>query len=187
MTTGSTPADRATALASRWQALQPRERCLVALAAATVLAALLWWVALAPAIGTLRQAAVQREALDAQWQQMARMQQQAEALKAAPKLPQDDALRALEASLKERFGSAAQLTVLAERATVTLKGVPGQALAQWLADARVNARSTPVEARLTRSASTPPAPRAGASASAAAAPSPSAQWDGTLTLSLPPR
>ena len=55
----------------------------------------------------------------------------------------------------------------AQLALVTLAGVPPDALAQWLAQARINARAVPGEARLQRNAA--------------------GQWDGTLVLNLPPR
>jgi len=40
-------------LRARWAALELRERRMVAIAAALVALALLWWVALAPALRTL--------------------------------------------------------------------------------------------------------------------------------------
>ena len=43
---------RAAALQARWKALAPREQSLVLAAAGVALLALLWWVALAPALGT---------------------------------------------------------------------------------------------------------------------------------------
>lgn len=171
MSTATAPNPRA-ALGSAWARLAPRERRLLAMAAAVVGLALLWWLALAPALATLRQAETQSRALDAQWQQMQSLQAEAEALKSSPRMAHDEALRALETSVKQRLGAAAQLSVVGERANLTLKSVPAAALASWLAEARVNARAVPVEARLTR------APGAAGS---------EAQWSGTLSLGLPPR
>ena len=71
-------------------------------AALLVAAALLWWLALAPALATLRQAEVQRPLLDAQWQRMQALQAEAAALKASPRMGQDEALRALETLVKQR-------------------------------------------------------------------------------------
>jgi general secretion pathway protein M len=79
-------------------------------------------------------------------------------------VPADDARQALEASLKP-LGASAQMVVQVERVTVTLKAAAPDALAQWLATARQNARTLPTEARLTRNA-------AGA-------------WDGVVVLQLP--
>ena len=160
-------------LRTRWQTLRPRERSLVTAAATVVVLALLWWVAIAPALKILRQADAQQRSLDTQWQQMQVLAAEAEALQARPKTRYDDAVRTLEASVAQGLGPGARLTIAGERATVTLKGVPASSLGPWLAQARANARAQPVEARLVRSATTP-----GASG---------VTWDGTLVLNLPPR
>ena len=60
-------------LRARWAALAPREQALVAAAVALVALALLWWVALAPALATLRSADAQHRALDNQLQHMRRL------------------------------------------------------------------------------------------------------------------
>jgi general secretion pathway protein M len=122
---------------------------------------------------TLKLAQAQSPQLEAQLQAMRALQAQAQALQAQPKLGRDDALRALESSVRQRLGSSVQFTLQGERATVQLKGASAEALAQWLAQARVNARALPSEARLQRSAS---------AASAAGA-----SWDGSLVLTLPAR
>ena len=152
-----------------WDALAARERALVAGAALLVGLALLWWVAVAPALTTLRTADAQHQALDAQLQTMRALQAEAQALQSQPKVRQDEALRALEASVKP-LGSTAQLGVVGDRATVTLRGATADAVAQWLVQARINARAVPVEARLTRRVVVGPA-----------------TWDGTVVLNLPPR
>ena len=160
-------------LRTRWQALQLRERNLVTFAAMVVLLALLWWVGIAPALKTLRLADDQQRSLDVQWQQMQVLAAEARALQSKPKTRYDDAVRALEASVKQGLGPGAQLNIVGDRATVTLKSVPAAALGTWLAQARANARAIPGEARLVRSATT-----AGASG---------VSWDGTLVLKLPAR
>ena len=151
-------------LQARWNGISRREQHLLLAALALVLGALLWWVALAPALATLRAAEVQHQSLDAQLQQMQRLQQQAKTLQAQPRMAVDDARRVLEASVKQQFGATAQMVVAGERVTVTLKGASADALAQWLAQARLNARAAPTEARLVRSGT--------------------GAWDGTLVLSL---
>lgn len=163
------PSDWQLLLLTRWNLLAPRERAAIALAGAVVLGALLWWVLLGPALATLRQAEAQHQALDAQLQTMRSLQSEAMALQNQPRLSHDDALHALEASVRQRLGASAQLSVSGERATLTLKGADPDALARWLTQARVNARAMPAEARLTRSAGTP------------------ARWDGALVLTLPAR
>jgi general secretion pathway protein M len=166
-------------LQARWDALAGRERLLLSLAAAVVLASALWWLALAPALATLRAADAQHRALDAQLQQMQSLQAQAVALQSQPKLGGDDAQRTLEALLKQKLGASAQMSVIGDRASITLKGANADALAQWLTQARINARAVPSEVRLVRNA----APLAGAAGASAG----NAVWDGTLVLNLPAR
>ncbi|MBK6614201.1 type II secretion system protein GspM [Ottowia sp.] len=168
----SRQADAPDKLASAWTGLQARERRLVALAAAVIGLALLWWLGLSPALATLRAAPAQRAALQAQAQQMQRLQREAEALQALPRLGRDEALRALESAARQRLGATGQLSVVGDRANVALKATPAQDLADWLADARANARAAPVEARLTRAGDR--------------APGAPVLWSGTLSLGLPP-
>jgi general secretion pathway protein M len=174
-------------LQARWDALAGRERLLLLLAATVVVAAALWWLALAPALATLRAADAQHRALDAQLQQMQSLQAQATALQAQPKLGFDDAQRTLEALLKQRLGASAQMSVVGDRASVTLKGANADALAQWLTQARINARAVPSEVRLVRSAMAGSGSAAPAGSGSAGAGSGNAAWDGTLVLNLPAR
>lgn len=196
---------RTEALRARWKALAPREQSLVLAAAALVTLALLWWVLLAPAIRTLREAPLRHAELDAQLQRMQALQAEALQLQAAPAAPPGDPSQALRNALTQRLGTQAQIAVLGDRATVTLKGAPADGLAEWLAQARSNARTVPVEARLARSTAAPAATAPSASsvinpaisprsavARGAPAPAPSAddsmpRWDGTLVLALPAR
>lgn len=156
-------------LQARWRLVSRREQRLLLAALALVLGALLWWLALAPALATLKATDKQRGLLEAQLQQMQRLQAQAKVLQAQPHINSDDARRLLEASVKP-LGAAAQLVVAGERVTVTFKGVSADALTQWLAQARLNARAVPSEARLVRGA-------AGAAGT----------WNGTLVLTLSAR
>lgn len=153
------PASRArmARLGGQWQSLPPRERLLAGVALAVLALALLWWVALRPALATLRDAPAQRQTLDLQLQRMRQLQAQVTAMRSAtqplPPLTRDDAQRALEAAVRQQFADAARLAMTPEGATLTLGGVTGQALAQWLAQARIEARTLPIEARLERQAS----------------------------------
>lgn len=157
----------AQALGARWAALAPRERVLVAAAAALVAVALLWWLALAPALATLRGADAAHRSLDAQLERMLRLQAQAQAMQAQPRQNPDEAMRQLELAIRQQLGTAGRYSIAGERVTLTLTGVPSPTLAQWLAQVRVNARAIPTEARLTRNAG--------------------GTWDGTLVLTLPAR
>lgn len=166
-------------LLARWDALAGRERLFLLLAAAVVVAAALWWLALAPALATLRAADAQHRQLDAQLQQMRSLQAQATALQSQPRLGGEDAQRTLDALLKQRLGASAQMSVIGDRASITLKGANADALAQWLTQARINARAVPSEARLVRSTVSGPASTASGAGNAV--------WDGTLVLNLPAR
>ncbi|MDD2924318.1 type II secretion system protein GspM [Rhodoferax sp.] len=155
-----------TPLKARWQAASRREQRSLILALVVVALALLWWLALAPALAVWRSADSQRVALEAQLQQMLGLQAQARALQALPTLNAPEARRALEEALKP-LGTGAQMTQQMDRLNVTLKGVPAQALAQWLSACRQNAHLVPVETHLRRAA-------AGA-----------AVWDGSVVFALP--
>lgn len=154
-------------LRQRWAGLAPREQALVAAAAGLVAVALLWWVALAPALATLRSADAQHRALDAQVQHMKRLQAQARAMQSQPRQNTDEALRQLEATVRQQLGVSARYSIAGERVTVTLTNTPAPALAQWLSQVRTNARAIPGEAKLARNAG--------------------GGWDGTLVLTLPAR
>jgi general secretion pathway protein M len=136
---------------ARWQALGARERRLVALAAAVVGAFALWSIAVAPAWRTVRDAPAELERLERQWQEMQRLAAEARDLRATPPLPPAQAAAALEAST-QRLGAAARLVVAGDRATVTLNGVDGTRLREWLTEVRSGARAQPLELQLTRGA-----------------------------------
>jgi general secretion pathway protein M len=137
-----TPSGLSAQLRGRWNTLNPRERSLIAGAVLVLALALIWWIGLAPALKTLAQADARQRSLDAQFQQMQVLAAEAQALQSKPRIRYDEAVRALEASVKQGLGSGAQLSLAGERATVTLKAVPaGCAQCPWLAQARANARA----------------------------------------------
>ena len=156
-----------TAAQTFWKRLAPRERTMVAAAALLVGGALLWWLAVAPALATLRGAAEQHRALDARLQRMLALQAQAQAMQSQPRQGYDEASRQLETSVRQVLGTSARMSIAGERVTLTLNGMQGDALAQWLTQVRINARTLPAEARLSRNAA--------------------GSWDGTIVLNLPPR
>lgn len=151
----------------RWSRLVPREQRMVSAAVSVIALALLWWLALAPALAVLRVADGQHRGLDAQMQRMQSLQAQAQAFQSQPRQTADDASRLLEATVRQQLGLTARMSVSGERVTVTLSGATPEAFSQWLTQARTNARVLPSEARLTRN--------------------PAGLWDGVLVLSLPPR
>ncbi|GAB3482750.1 type II secretion system protein GspM [Polaromonas eurypsychrophila] len=158
-------------LRDRWAEATPREQGLIRSAAALAGLALVWWLLVAPPLRTLSQGQIAQASLEVQWQKMQSLRAQALALQTAPKLSRDEALRALDAAVRQQFGAAAQLSVLGDSATVTLRNAPANALAKWLPLARVNARALPSEVRLTRTNTLPPG---------------QAVWSGSIVLSLPP-
>jgi general secretion pathway protein M len=154
-------------LRAHWASLAPREQAMLGAAAAVIGFALLWWIALGPALATLRSADAQHRTLDAQLQTMRRLQSQAKAMQSQPRQNPDEAMRQLEAAIRQQLGTSARYAIAADRVTVTLTNTPAAALAQWLAQVRTNARAIPGEARLTRN--------------------PAGGWDGSLVLTLPAR
>ncbi|RZA11518.1 MAG: type II secretion system protein M, partial [Lysobacteraceae bacterium] len=77
---------KAEALRARWAGLATREKTLVAAASGLVVLALAWWIAIAPALATLRSADEQHRLLDAQLEAMLRLQSQAKAMQAQHRL-----------------------------------------------------------------------------------------------------
>jgi general secretion pathway protein M len=149
---------------SYWRQLKMSEKRLILTAFWLILAALLWWLAIAPALKTIKEAPAQHRALDTQLQSMRALSAEAKNLQNQPKLGLDEAQKALQSAVTQRFGSAAQLNLTGERANLTLKNANPQELALWLTQARVNARALPSEAKLSKSGD---------------------GWDGTLVLNLP--
>jgi general secretion pathway protein M len=160
-----------------WANLGKREQRLVSIAGTLVGLALLWAIAIAPALKTLRSASQAHAAADAQVQSMKLQAEQASSLRAQRALSYDESLRNLESSVKQTLGAGATLSVNDARASLSLKGVSADALALWLSQARINARVVPSEARLQRSVAT----------TVTATSAPSASWDGVMVLTLPPR
>jgi general secretion pathway protein M len=147
-----------------WRQLKLSERRLILTATWLIVTALLWWLAIAPALKTLKEAPAQHRALDTQLQNMRTLSAEAKNLQSQPKLGLDDAQKALQSTVTQRFGATAQLNLTGERASLTLKNASAQELALWLTQARVNARALPSEAKLNRHGDF---------------------WDGTMVLTLP--
>jgi general secretion pathway protein M len=146
-----------------WEQRPAREQRLLALAAAVVGLALVWGIGLAPAWKTVRAYPEQRARLDAQLQTMQTLQAQATALQGKPPLAAAASQAALQAAVA-RWGARASLVVLNQQATVTLKGIEADALAQFLAQVRTDARLLPQQAQWRREGRV---------------------WSGTVTFNLP--
>lgn len=173
------------ALSQRWQTLSEREQRLLFGAAVLLAAALVWWVALAPALRTLREAPAQQAALDAQWQQLQALQAQAISLQQQPRMTQAEALRALQLTTTELLGPGAQIQTTGNRSTVTLPSVSAEALANWLAQVRTRARAVPQQAHLKRDAKSETKRETNADKTNGSAATLAPTWSGSLVLSLP--
>jgi len=134
---------------ARWQALGTRERQGLAIAAWVLGVFLLWALAIAPAWRTTGAAPELLDRLDAQLQQMQRLAQESRELRATPALGNSQAAAALRAAT-DTLGPAGRLQLAGDRATLTLSGVNGGQLTDWLAEARSAARARPLQATLTR-------------------------------------
>lgn len=147
-----------------WSQRAPREQRMLGIALALVGVALLWWLGVAPALRSLRQWETQAPRLEAQLQTMRGLQAEAQSLQAQPPLSTAAAQQALQSTLGA-LGTSGSVVVQGTLATVTLRGASPQALAQWLARARTEARLAPSQANLSRDAK--------------------GGWNGTLQLPLP--
>ncbi|QIL45046.1 type II secretion system protein M [Acidovorax sp. HDW3] len=173
----STPRPAAwLALQARWSKLAAREQNLLLGACAVLALALLWWLALAPALATLRSAPARHAELDSALQQMLALQQEAQQLQNAPQLRTADARRSLQNALAQQLGESAKIQFSGDRATVTIKDANASALAQWLVLARNNAHAATQEAHLARAGDAPTQ-----RTSTAEEP----RWSGSLVLTLP--
>ncbi|UXH79316.1 type II secretion system protein M [Roseateles amylovorans] len=131
----------------RWQAAKPRERLMVRLAVVAVGALLLWLIALAPALSTLKKAPADMDRLDRELQQMRQLAEQTQQYRQIVPVSADQSIAALRTAT-ERLGPAAELTVTGAQAQLRLRGVPGAALTSWLIEARQTARARPQQAEL---------------------------------------
>ncbi|HOL38347.1 MAG TPA: type II secretion system protein GspM [Rubrivivax sp.] len=141
----------ARALAAWWRARAPREQRALAVMLAAVALALLWFVAVAPAWRIVAGAPARIDAADAQWQRMQRLAAEVRTLRTSAPVGADAAGAALQAATA-RLGDKARLSLQGDRAVLTLRGVDGSALREWLAEVRAGARARAVQADLTRAA-----------------------------------
>jgi general secretion pathway protein M len=136
-------------LAKRWSALGTRERAWVTAAGAVVGAFLLWSIAIQPAWRTTQASPAQLDRLESQVQTMRQLSAEATELRNAPQVSPTQAGAALQAAI-QRLGSRAQVVLQGDRATVTVKGLSGNDLSNWLAEVRSSARARATEVQLGR-------------------------------------
>ena len=123
---------------------------------------------MAPVLKTYQEAPLQLAQLELQSQNLKSLQTQALALQKAPRMNAQNASAVLQQTATEILGSSAKLTLESGRATVNLTPTSADALAQFLASARVKAYALPVEAKLQKTKTAD-----------------QELWRGTLILSLP--
>jgi general secretion pathway protein M len=134
-----------------WRTRAPREKQLIVVMTVAVGALLVWWIAIQPALRSLRESALDVERLDRQLQQVQLAAGEMQTLRAASPVPAEQAVAALRAATA-RLGDKAKLLVQGERATLTFTGIPGDALRAWLGEARSGARARPLEAQMVKAA-----------------------------------
>ena len=136
--------------ATWWQARTARERQAVVVVALVLGLFVVWSLFVQPALRTLREAPLQLDRLDAQYQQMQRIAGEAVTLRGATRVSPTQAAAALKAAT-DRLGANARLSMQGDRATLTLTGgVSAEALRAWLNEARSGARARPIDAQLQR-------------------------------------
>lgn len=139
----------AAPLRARWAGMAPRERLAVGAALWAVAIFLLWSLAVAPALKTLREAPLRQQQLDAQLDEMRSLAAEAQALRDTPRVSPAQSEMALRAAV-QRMGERARLQIQGDRATVTLQGLPGSEFIALLAEVRAGARARPEQAQLVR-------------------------------------
>jgi general secretion pathway protein M len=138
-------------LVKRWRTLAPRERTWASAAAAVIGLFLVWSIAIQPAWRTLRDAPVQMDRLEAQRQTMQKLAIEAAELRSAPPVAAAQAASAFQAAT-DRLSGRAKSVLQGDRATVTVSGVSGDELRNWLAEVRTAARARAIEVQLARDA-----------------------------------
>ncbi|WP_422045025.1 type II secretion system protein GspM [Roseateles sp.] len=134
---------------AQWEGLGERERLSLQLVAWVLGAFLLWQLAVAPGLRTLRQAPSQLATLEAQLQEMQGLASEVRELRATPAVPAALAVQALQAA-SDHLGPGAKLSLSGDRAILNINGVKAEALQAWLGEVRSAARAKPLEAKLQR-------------------------------------
>jgi general secretion pathway protein M len=139
------------ALQARWTTLAARERAGLIAAAVLIGTFLLWSLAIQPAWRTLREAPGRIDRQGAQLQAVERLAAEAAELRAIAPVAIGQASAALQGATA-RFAGRATLQLQGDRATVTINGLTGDELRDWLAELRSAARARATEVQLTRGA-----------------------------------
>lgn len=141
----------------------PREQRLFSALAVLAVAALVWWLAIAPALQTYKGTNAAHAKLDAQLSHMQAMADEAKQLKAMSPISRAQSQAWLEGAIK-KLGKAS-MSAQGGRIQINFVGVTPEALALWLAQAHRNAQLLPIQANWKRSANVA-----------------DALWDGSLVM-----
>jgi general secretion pathway protein M len=131
----------------QWQQLGPRDRRALLWCGALVALALLWWVALAPAISTWRQAPARIDSAQQTLLRLQDMAQEAQALQSQAREPGAGTPLERLRQASTMLGSAADINAQGDALVVSVIGVKPEALSSWLAQVRLNARLKPAQVR----------------------------------------
>ncbi len=129
--------------------LSPREQSGIRWALAVLAAAVLWWIAIAPAWQVLQNGQAQASALAQQHAEMLALQAQAQQLQSSTRLGTEAAVQALN-SVCAQMGDKVKCSRQAQRMTVDVKGISPQALAQAWTQGRSQAQAVVLESHLQR-------------------------------------
>ena len=136
-------------LQARYAKLDARERTMVVVIGGALAFLVVWLLLVRPAWTTLDAAPALREQADAQILQMQAIATEAKQLRALPPVPSTVAEQVLKSATDDLAGKG-KIVVNNDRATLTVTGINGEDLRNWLIKARGGARARPVEASLTR-------------------------------------
>jgi len=142
-----------------------REQILIQIAVLLIAIYAVWQIAVSPALGIMERSATQLPLQQAQISRMQSMQQEAIQLQAKNSLSETDSVRALQ-TLAQTLGPQARLVPQGTQATLEIKSMRPDVLAQFLMDARAVAQATVTDAKLARNNN---------------------EWEGSLILRLPSR
>jgi general secretion pathway protein M len=135
--------------AAFWRGRAPRERQALAAGLAAVAVVLVWLLLVQPAARSVREAPAQLDQLDRELQQIQSGAIEVKALRAIAPVSSTQATAALK-SATDRLGDRARLSLIGDRASLTMNGVDSEALLAWLVEVRSAARARPTEASLSR-------------------------------------
>ena len=130
-----------------WAQRQPREKMILRMGAAVVMASALWFVGFAPAWRTWQEAPTRQAHLDAQTQSMRQLQAQAHNLQKMSTIASSEAKLWLEQNLAD-LGPEAKIIFQDSQCTLSVIAAPAEGLARWISQARENAMALPVLADL---------------------------------------